>query len=63
MPAVHNKSIDKVLSAIKQGLALGCKGIIPERAAFNMDDFRIPDNEGNQIVDNPFVSDEPAAYF
>ena len=29
----------------------------------NVDDCRIPDNEGNQIVDEPVAPDGPAAYF
>ena len=28
-----------------------------------MDDFRIPDNEGNQPTDEPIVKGAPAAYF
>jgi pyroglutamyl-peptidase len=34
-----------------------------ERVALNIDDARIPDNDGNQPVDQPVVSDGPAAYF
>ena len=28
-----------------------------------MDDFRIPDNEGNQVIDEPVFSDGDNAYF
>ena len=37
--------------------------INPERIAINCDDFRIPDNAGNQPVDEPIVERGPAAYF
>ena len=35
----------------------------PERIAINVDDFRIPDNAGNQPGDEPVVPGGPAAYF
>ncbi len=35
----------------------------PERIAINCDDFRIPDNAGNQPVDEPIIERGPAAYF
>jgi pyroglutamyl-peptidase len=34
-----------------------------ERVAINLLDFRIPDNAGNQVSDQPIVADGPAAYF
>ncbi len=34
-----------------------------ERAALNILDFRIPDNEGNTITDQPILPGGPAAYF
>lgn len=34
-----------------------------ERVAINLMDYRIADNAGNQIVDEPIVADGPAAYF
>jgi len=34
-----------------------------ERIAINLLDFRIPDNAGRQLLDNPIVADGPAAYF
>jgi pyroglutamyl-peptidase len=34
-----------------------------ERIAINVDDFRIPDNDGAHPVDTPVVADGPAAYF
>jgi pyroglutamyl-peptidase len=37
--------------------------INPERVAINVDDFRIPDNKGNQPKGEAIVEDAPAAYF
>lgn len=37
--------------------------INPERVAINVDDFRIPDNAGNQPRDEPIIEGGPAAYF
>jgi pyroglutamyl-peptidase len=34
-----------------------------ERIAVNLLDFRIPDNAGNQVIDQPVVPGAPAAYF
>ena len=34
-----------------------------ERVAVNLLDYRIPDNRGRQVVDQPIRSDGPAAYF
>lgn len=34
-----------------------------ERVAINLLDYRIPDNAGNQIVDESIVRDGPASYF
>lgn len=36
--------------------------ITPERVAINVDDYRIPDNAGNQPVDEAIVEGGPAAY-
>ncbi|WP_413700639.1 pyroglutamyl-peptidase I [Psychromonas sp. KJ10-10] len=72
VPVVHQKAIDVVIEAIKKqkpdyvmtvGQAGGRTAITPERIAINMDDFRIPDNEGNQIIDKPVVAEGPDAYF
>jgi len=72
VPVVYKKSIDTVISAIEKyqpdyvitvGQAGGRAAITPERIAINIDDFRIPDNEGNQVVDVPVVDGAPAAYF
>lgn len=72
VPVVINKSIDAVTQAIEQqkpdiviavGQAGGRESITPERIAINLDDYRIPDNEGNQPIDQAVVSAGPDAYF
>ena len=45
------------------GQAGGRHEMCPERVAINLDDARIPDNEGNQPIDEPVRTDGPAAYF
>jgi pyroglutamyl-peptidase len=37
--------------------------INPERVAINIDDFRIPDNVGNQPKDEPIIEGGPVGYF
>jgi pyroglutamyl-peptidase len=64
-PAVLLEAIDAV-----QPEAVLCLGqasrravISIERVAVNLLDFRIPDNAGNQVSDQPVVPGAPAAYF
>ncbi|MBV9016473.1 MAG: pyroglutamyl-peptidase I [Alphaproteobacteria bacterium] len=45
------------------GLAGGRAELSLERVAINVDDARIPDNDGQQPIDRPIVTDGPAAYF
>jgi pyroglutamyl-peptidase len=45
------------------GQAGGRYDITIERVAINIDDARIPDNEGNQPIDEPIFADGDAAYF
>lgn len=45
------------------GLAGGRSGLSVERVAINLDDARIPDNAGQQPIDQPVVAGAPAAYF
>ena len=45
------------------GLAGGDPDIRLESVAINLDDARIPDNDGAQPVDEPAVAGAPAAYF
>ena len=72
VPVVRYKAVDVVMDAVKKhqpdivitiGQAAGRAEITPERIAINIDDYRIPDNEGNQVVDEAIVDSGPAAYF
>lgn len=45
------------------GQAGGRSQVTPERIALNLDDARIPDNQGNQPVDAAIVPDGPAGYW
>ena len=45
------------------GQAGGRYDLTPERVAINLDDARIPDNEGNQPIDVPIFQDGAPAYF
>ena len=72
VPTVFGKSIETVREAIERekpdfvlsiGQAGGRAEITPERVAINLDDARIPDNEGNQPIDEPIFSDGENAYF
>ena len=72
IPTVKKKSIEKIEKAIEEhnpdvilsiGQAGGRFDISIERVGINLDDFRIPDNEGNQTIDEPIFSDGENAYF
>ena len=72
VPTVFGKSIDTVREAIERekpdfvlsiGQAGGRAEITPERVAINLDDARIPDNEGNQPIDEAIFPDGENAYF
>ncbi|RXJ71571.1 pyroglutamyl-peptidase I [Veronia nyctiphanis] len=72
VPVVRYDSLKTVMDAISEyqpdavvclGQAAGRKGVTPERVAINLDDFRIPDNAGHQVIDEPVVQGAPAAYF
>lgn len=58
--AISREMPDAVISV---GQAGGRAEITPERVAINLADARIPDNAGNQPVDEPLIADGPAAYF
>jgi pyroglutamyl-peptidase len=45
------------------GLAGGRAELSLERVAINVDDARIPDNDGNRPIDTPVIADGPPAYF
>lgn len=72
VPTVFRKSIATVTAAIERerpdvvlciGQAGGRFDVTPERVAINIDDARIPDNEGNQPIDSIIYDDGAAAYF
>ena len=72
VPTVFGKCIAAVAEAIERerpeavlciGQAGGRSALTPERVAINVDDARIPDNEGDQPLDRPIFPDGPAAYF
>lgn len=72
IPTVVGKSISKIHDKMQEikpeiiiavGQAGGRFGVTPERVAINVTDARIPDNEGNQPIDEPIFSDGDAAYF
>ncbi|MDN2452208.1 pyroglutamyl-peptidase I [Lactobacillus sp. UCMA15818] len=72
IPTVFNKSAEVVYEAILKyhpdivlniGQAGGRYGITPERVAINLDDARIPDNEGQQPLEKIIHSDGENAYF
>lgn len=72
VPTVFHKSIRALEQAMEEhrpdavlcvGQAGGRFDITPERVAINLDDARIPDNEGNQPIDTPIREGAPPAYF
>lgn len=72
IPTVFHKAADVMYEKIKEvqpdvilnvGQAGGRTTITPERIAINEDDARIPDNDGNQPIDQPIREDGDAAYF
>lgn len=72
IPTVFNKSKDLVESKLQNEtydivIAIGQAGgrfeITPERVGINIDDARIPDNEGQQPIDKKIQRDGEAAYF
>ena len=72
IPTARFRAAETLHSAITREdpimiLALGQAGgyseIAVERVAINVDDYRIPDNDGNRPVDEPVVEGGPAAYW
>lgn len=72
IPTVIGKSLAKINEIVEKehpdvvlsiGQAGGRAEISVERIGINIDDFRIPDNEGNQPVDEPIIKGAPPAYF
>lgn len=62
---VLNQALEEVKpdAVLSVGQAGGRSDITVERIGINVDDARIPDNAGNQPVDEPIVAGGPAAYF
>jgi pyroglutamyl-peptidase len=72
LPVVTIKCIDKAVALIERyqpvavinvGQAGGRVELSIEKVAINVKDYRIPDNEGNQIRYAPVVDGGPEAYF
>ena len=72
IPTVFNKSAQVVHDAIVQeqpdyvlnvGQAGGRAALTPERVAININDGRIPDNDGYQPLGEPIQADGDTAYF
>jgi len=72
LPVVYGSALDALREAIGEatpdivlctGLAGGRAELSLERVAVNVDDARIPDNDGNRPIDRPVVAGGPAAYF
>lgn len=72
IPTVFNKSAQVVHDAIVKekpdyvldvGQAGGRAALTPERVAININDGRIPDNEGYQPLGEPIQADGDTAYF
>jgi pyroglutamyl-peptidase len=72
LPVVYGAALPALREAIVSaapdivlcvGLAGGRAELSLERVAINLDDARIPDNDGNQPIDRPVVAGGPAAYF
>lgn len=72
IPTVFNKSAKVVKQAIEEyqpdyvlnvGQAGGRSALTPERVAININDGRIPDNEGYQPLGEPIQEDGTTAYF
>lgn len=66
------RAVDELLQAFRRDrpdavVCLGesgqATGITFERVAVNLRDYRLPDNAGRQVVDQPVVAQGPAAYF
>jgi pyroglutamyl-peptidase len=72
LPAVFGRALDALEAAVAAtapdivlcvGLAGGRAALSLERVAINIDDARIPDNTGQQPIDQPVVAGGPPAYF
>jgi pyroglutamyl-peptidase len=60
LQAIHDCQPEVILAF---GLATGRARISLERITVNLMDYRIPDNAGNLVCDQPIIANGPAAYF
>lgn len=72
IPVVRYESMQLITALIEEhqpgiiinvGQAGGCEEMRVERIGVNIDDYGIPDNAGNQPIDEPIVPGGPAACF
>lgn len=72
LPCVFDRSLDYLYRFIEDinpdivicvGQAGGRAEICIERIAINLNDATIPDNQGNQPIDTPVITQAPHAYF
>ena len=72
IPTVFNRSLETIDAAIAKydpdmilsvGQAGGRPDITVEKVGININDGRIPDNDGYQPIDTPVYADGPTAYF
>lgn len=72
IPTVMQQSSDKIIEKMNEinpdvilsvGQERGRADLSIERVAININDFRIPDNQGNQPIDAPIVKNGADAYF
>ena len=72
VPTVYHRSIavlEQLLDTVRPdvvicvGQAGGRPDVTVERVAINVDDARMPDNDGNRPIDAPIVADGPVAYW
>lgn len=72
LPCVFGESLASLTASLDElkpdlviavGQAGGRVDVTVERVAINVDDARIPDNAGNQPIDETIVEGGPAAYF
>ena len=72
LPTVFHRALDVLGDAVRTvrpdilicvGQAGGRTELSIERVAINVDDARIPDNDGRSPIDQPIVPGGPAAYF
>jgi len=72
LPVVQGEASDRLKALMVEhrpdvvvcvGQAGGRSGLTVERVAINVDDYPIPDNKGQQPLDQPIAAQGPAAYF